>query len=114
MDQIRSEQLAESVENLGRNPRLASSDGPAPQSAHRSVAILTVLYPQIYSFAAATSMKLQRFMREDALPHEQKTLRSVARCAGLCVFFGSTGDENTILLAFMKRGSREGTMRQHH
>ena len=34
--------------------------------------------------------------------------RYVARCAGLGVLFGSTGDENTILLPFRKRGLREG------
>jgi hypothetical protein len=34
--------------------------------------------------------------------------RYVARCAGLRVLFGSTGDENTILLPFRKRGLREG------
>ena len=52
-------------------------------------------------------MKLQRFMREDAMPNETSG-RYVARCAGLGVLFGSTGDENTILLPFMKRGLREG------
>ena len=34
--------------------------------------------------------------------------RYVARCGGLGVLFGSTGDDNTILLPFMKRGLRVG------
>ena len=46
------------------------------------------------------------------MPNEQKTLRSVVatwRAALVLVCFsGSTGDENTILLPFRKRGLREG------
>ena len=92
---------------------MASTDGPAPHSAIVPVTILTVFR---HSLAAATSVKLQRFMRERVMPTQQKTLRSVVatwRAALVWCAFGSTADKNTILLAFM-RELREWTMRQHH